>query len=233
MSTTKSDDKDKVPSRLTIPKIEMSQTLLVRRYIPMAIVFVTAVLTITDYYVSYPPINTGAADLQQWVTMIMGFLMVLGTIGVYLRHIRNVRRRGVRWPISAYGIGLLTFVIVLGTGLGLNSSTYNYFYNYFYSWPDLSIAGLHAFGTMTCILFAVRCRNLEEILFAFGALFGYLTLSTVGAAASLSILQIGQWINDQPFMAATRVITIVMGIGMIGSGLRSILARRGSGTEWR
>jgi len=79
----------------------------------------------------------------------------------------------------------------------------------------------------------MRCRNLEEILFAIGALFGYLTLSTVGAAASPYIVQVGQFIADQPFIGATRAITIVMAIGMFGSGLRTILGRKGSGAEFR
>jgi len=173
MSTTKPDD-NKAQSRMAMPKIDMNANVIIRRYIPMAIVFLSAVIMMSDYYVTGTVINTTASNIASFNNVIMGFLMVLGTIGIYLRHIRNVRRKGRRWYMSVYGIIFLSFVIVLGTGLGLTSSTYQYFYTNFYSWPDLSVASLHAFGTVTCILYAMRCRNLEEILFAIGALFGYL-----------------------------------------------------------
>lgn len=231
MSTAKPDDK--AQSRTATPKFDMNANVIVRRYIPMAIVFLSALIMMSDYYVTGTIINTTALNINSFVTVIMAFLMVLGTIGTYLRHIRNVRRKGRRWYMSAYAIIFLTVVVIMGTGLGLTNSTYQYFYTNFYSWPDLSVASLHAFGTVTCILYAVRCRNLEEILFAIGALFGYLMLSTVGAAASPYIVQVGQWIADQPFIGATRAITIVMAIGMFGSGLRTMLARRGSGAEFR
>lgn len=205
-----------------------------KRQIPTIIAAVLTVFMLLDFFLAVPILRAVSNDIQTWTVVISAFAMGLGVVILVRNNVRIIRRRERNWPFHAWGLILLSVMIVLGQ-IGPQATHPSYVWLFTNAVVPLTgtMYTLLAFYVATAAYRAFRARNIDTVLVLVSGLFALMTMAPIGAAIWGGFPIIGNWFLNVANMAGMRGIIIGIGIGVVTLGIRTILgyerAHLGSG----
>ena len=205
----------------------------VKREIPLMLCFIAGMINIAQYFFNIPELTTANTKLNNWVMIMGGTMIGLGTINLFMIHIRRVQRRTAgQWPFSIWLMFGILFSIVLGfwEKLPWNVPVLETVYN---KWLyinvnmalSITIFSLFGFYVVSATIHALQLRSLESALFMFGAVVVFLWNAPLGGVIWEGFLPFGSWISANITGSTFRAVTIVMAIGILSLGIRILLGQ--------
>jgi hypothetical protein len=199
----------------------------VRRTVPMAILSITALILILDYFLPVLGLGFASGKLQSWSSIAVAFSLGLGFINMTSVHLKNFmkREKGV-WPFSIWLIIVMyaTTIAAIYPPMGSNAVI-----KWINTIPRLTIsATLSAtigFFQATAVYRAFRARSIEAFVLLLSSALVMLFYAPIGGAIWPGFPQIGNWIMEYPNSATMKVILLTSGLGLIQLALRVILGR--------
>jgi hypothetical protein len=208
---------------------------IVRRQIPIAIVFVTALLVMLDYFVVIPPINPTTSnswtdafvkDLQNWGVILTAFALGFGAVNLFKFHSRHISRRTPgQWMFSIWLLLVLVIFTVTGVAFGATSDNYSWLYNASYFALSATVYSSLGFYMTTGIYRALRARTVETAILL---IVGLIVLAKNAPALAVAFPILSTWmsfISGILTTSAQRGIMIGASLGAISLGVRTMLGR--------
>ena len=208
-------------------------SLVVKRYIPLAITFIMGFIMVIATYFLAPgtPARDATALLTATVDVLVATAGVIGLVALLRHHTVNINKRGRFWKYSIITlIGVLIYLIIGLYGVATHESHYMYaselfswVYNSLYVHMDMTIFSLLAFFIASAAYRAFRLRSLEaSVLLIVGSLM-LLGRAPIGGAIWEGFPAIAEWLLNVPNTAGNRAITIGVAIGAISLAIRQLL----------
>lgn len=201
-------------------------SLLVRRQIPVLIVFVTALLVMVDYFLKIPGTGPVVKDLQNWGIILAAFALGFGAVNLFYLHTRHISRRTPgQWPFSIWLLVVLIIFTVVGVAAGATSDQYSWLYNASYFALSATVYSSLGFYMTSGCYRALRARNAEStLLLIVGAII--LMMNAPAFVVAVPIVgEMGSWISAVPTTSAQRGIMIGASLGAIALGVRTMTGR--------
>lgn len=200
----------------------MSQFL--RRGVPLLITSALILFLLAEYFVPYQPLEIVGSQIRSWGVVIAAFLMPIGMITLVMRNIVVIQRRQKNWPYYLWSLICLGAMIGFGLigGIGRHP-TYIWLYNNIIVHTGQTMYAILAFFITTAIFRAFRMRNIESALVLVSGFFVIMAIAPAGAVIWSGFPVIGGWIQNVPNMAGMRGIVIGIGLGVLSTGIRTIL----------
>jgi len=225
---------------------------MLKRTVPLVIVFVTSVVLIVAFFIPHRPFGDLESRFLNWYTIIAGFTMLLGLDSLTRHHLVRVFRRGPGWPYSL----LLVLSLAVTVALGLYSwfrfgspfdlqAPFMWLYTYMIIPLQSTMFASLAFFIVSAAYRAFRVRNFSATLLLFAAclvMIGnvplgtdiwhglvrliHLVLPSVDPARLLGLepfALVKDWLMATPQAAAARGIGIGLALGSMAMSLRIIL----------
>ena len=197
-------------------------------YIPLVIIYLTAFLVLIDFFTDGLFDRAGQL-LALWVSIITGFLLLLGLVNVARVHLERIRQRH---PSAAYSAVLLVSALaviiagIVGHVQNNNESWTNWIFQYVYQPLSTTLFSLLAFLMVGAAVRALRIGTVESTLLVVGALVvlvGQVAIWPVNADGTTFQAALSQWFQDYPVLGAIRGILIGTALGAIATSLRYLL----------
>lgn len=225
---------------------------MLKRTVPLAIVFVTAVLVVVAFFIPHRPFGDLESRFLNWYTIVAGFTMLLGLDSLTRHHVIRVWRRSPGWPYSL----LLLLSLIATVVLGLYSwfkfrspfalqAPFMWLYTYMIIPLQSTMFASLAFFIVSAAYRAFRVRNFAATLLLFAAclvMIGnvplgsdvwhgigrllHLLVPTIDPSAFAKLegfAAVKDWLMAIPQAAASRGIGIGLALGGIAMSLRIIL----------
>jgi hypothetical protein len=208
-------------------------SVVVKRYIPLAITFVMGItMVIATYFLAEgTPAREATSLLTASVDILVATAGIIGLVVLLRHHGLNISRRGRFWKYSIITIiGVALYLIVglhaiatHGQHLMLAQEFFSWVYNELYVHMDMTIFSLLAFFIASAAYRAFRLRSVEaSILLIVGSLM-LLGKAPIGGALWEGFPTIATWLTEVPNMAGNRAIMIGVAIGAISLAIRQLL----------
>lgn len=194
-----------------------------RKSIPTLVLSFVATIILVDYFVKLPAINTAAADIRRWVTIISNVALGLGGTNLVIVHLRNIRTRKFGWENSIVLIALLVYTVVLGITRSTNHPTYRFLFDYVNVPIGATLFATAAFQIASASYRTFRVRNVEAALLLVTGVLVMLGKVPLGEMIGSWFPTFAQWILDVWNTAAQRGIMICTAIGLVVASLRVIV----------
>lgn len=199
---------------------------IVRRQIPIAIVFVTSILVMVDYFLKIDGTGPVVTALQNWGIVLTAFTLGFGAVNLFYLHSRHIRRRTPgQWFFS---IWLLLMVVVfagIGVMYGATSSTYTWLYNSSYFALSATVYSSLGFYMTSGIYRSLRARNIEAVLLLITGSIAVMRNAPALAVAFPLLIDMDKWLSDTIVTSAQRGIMIGAALGAIALGIRTLTGR--------
>jgi hypothetical protein len=208
-------------------------SLVVKRYIPLAITFIMGIIMVIATYFLVPgtPERQATTLLTGAVDVIVATAGVIGLVVLLRHHGVNVSRRGRYWKYSVITIiGAVLYLIVGIYGVATTerylmvaSEPVAWVYNEIYAHMDATIFSLLAFFIASAAYRAFRLRSLEASILLFVGALMLLGRAPIGGVVWEGFPNIATWLLNVPNTAGTRAITIGIAIGAILLAIRQLM----------
>jgi hypothetical protein len=196
-------------------------------YISLVIIYLSGLIVLLDFFTDgIPIVDGGGRVLALWVSIITGFLLLLGLGNIVRVHIERIRQRhenavySAALLLSAFGVilaGLIGRVLLPDTPNAVN----DWVFRYIYQPLAVTLFSLLAFLTIGAAVRALRLSSIEATLLVVGAvlvLIGQIAIAPLDSAVAVS-----QWFQDYPVLGIVRGILIGASLGAIATSLRYLL----------
>ncbi len=209
---------------------------LIKKQIPLAIVFVTGVLTLVSYYVPHKVSVDYIETLNKWENIVVAFAFLLGLISLFFSHYNKIARKGDGWGYSIFVfIGFLAIIIPAYTSGGKQMvegvlTPLGWSYKYIYTALSGTMFAVLAFYIVSTAYRSFRIKSAQAfVLFvaAFILILGKVPLGQIIWDSVLgwtgqSVSAVIEWIMQVPAVAGKRGIMIGISIGAIVTSLKII-----------
>ena len=210
----------------------MSSTL--KKSVPVAIVFITAIVIIFDYFLVIPPLTEAGkswtsftvTNLQNWGIILTAFSLGFGAVNLFFFHGKHISRRTAgQWPYSLWLLIVIVIFTVVGVGYGPTSDQYNWLYNASYFALSATVYSSLGFYMTSGVYRALRIKNIESGIFL---VVGLIVLAKNAPALTVyfpSLADAVAFISNILTTAAQRGIMIGGALGAISLGIRTMTGR--------
>jgi len=210
----------------------MSSTL--KKTIPVAIVFITAIIIIFDYFLVIPPLTEAGkswtsatvTNLQNWGIILTAFSLGFGAVNLFFFHGKHISRRTKgQWPYSLWLLAVIVIFTVIGVYFGPTSDQYNWLYNASYFALSATVYSSLGFYMTSGVYRALRVKNVESGIFL---VVGLIVLAKNAPALTVYFPQLAtavSFISGILTTAAQRGIMIGGALGAISLGVRTMTGR--------
>jgi len=203
-------------------------SVLYRRNIPIAIVFVTVLFFLWDFFVTVPGINTKSAStiLTNWGTILTAFTLGFGAVNLFMLHGKHISRRTKgQWPFSLWMLIIIALFTVVGVSTGATSSQYSWLYNSSYFALSATVYSSLGFYMVSGIYRALRAKNIESGLLLIVGVIALARNAPALVVAFPTIVPWEAWLSAVPTTSAQRGIMIGAALGGLALGLRTMIGR--------
>ena len=208
-------------------------SLVVKRYIPLAITFIMGfIMVIATYFLATgTPAREATITLTATVDVLVATAGLIGLVALLRHHLTNINKRGRYWNYSIITIiGVAIYLIIGLYGVATHEQHYMYaselfswVYSNLYVHMDMTIFSLLAFFIASAAYRAFRLRSLEaSVLLIVGSLM-LLGRAPIGGVIWEGFPAIADWLLVVPNAAGNRAITIGIAIGAISLAIRQLL----------
>lgn len=211
--------------------------MLIKRYIPLAIVFVFGIMTLATYYI--PPKlaqDYYLETMNKWINIVAAFAFLLALLSLFYSHYNKIKRKVDGWGYSIFVyIGFLVVVVCaiksegqLMTGPALTSL--GWIFRFLYNTLSASMFAVLAYYIVSTAFRSFRIKTLQAFVLFMAALFFIIGKVPLGNVlwnklffwTNVSISQVTDWIINVPSVAAKRGIMIGIAVGAIVTSLKII-----------
>jgi hypothetical protein len=205
-----------------------------KKTLPVIIVFITAVLVMSDYFLVLPPVTEAGISwtsntvkmLQNWGIILTAFSLGFGALNLFIFHSKHISRRTEgQWLYSLWLLIIIVLFTVLGVSLGPSSDQYNWLYNASYFALSATVYSSLGFYMTSGVYRALRLKNVESGIFL---VVGLIVLAKNAPALSVyfPILDTSvAFIRDILTTSAQRGIMIGGSLGALSLGIRTMTGR--------
>jgi hypothetical protein len=195
---------------------------LIRKEIPLAVVFVAGWIILLDPFFDIPIWNSIATELQIWASVLVAFSLILAVFQALRHQVNVIQRRREQWYLGIW------FMLVLAVTfyLGLSEHTfYGDWYNMMAVGTMLTMNATTGLYTISATYRAFRIRNLDAALLTLTAVLTQIGSITVGAAIWGGFPLMRSWLQDVSSGSYFRAGDICIGVGAVAFGLRTLLGK--------
>lgn len=216
--------------------------MILKRTIPLLIVFAIGVLAFVQEFVPHPWSGKLVDEISTWFKIIGGFAMFLGTYSLLHMHITRIRRKMPSWGYSVFvfigaafmiGAGIISELQGSSQQAGPNSP-FNWFswgYKYIQVPAGATIFSILAFFMASAAFRTFRARNLAAGLLLISAVIVMLGRVPISEPISRwlffgnsqAITHATDIIMEYPNMVAKRGILLGIALGTISQSIRVLL----------
>jgi len=209
---------------------------LIKKQIPLAIVFVVGVFTLVSYYVPNKASVDYVETMNKWENIVVAFAFLLGLVSLFFSHSQKIRRKADGWGYSLFVfVGFLAMVVPAYishgkqmTDAGLTPLGWSY--KYIYNALSGTMFAVLAFYIVSTAYRSFRIRSMQAfVLFvaAFILILGKVPLGqiiwdSVLGWTGAGVNQVIDWIMQVPAVAGKRGIMIGISMGAIVTSLKII-----------
>jgi len=210
----------------------MSTTL--KKTIPVAIVFVVALIVMMDYFIVTPPTDaagkswtSGAVkDLQNWGIILTAFSLGFGAVNLFYFHSKHISRRTPdQWFFSLWLLIVIVIFTAVGVFTGPTSTSYNWIYNASYFALSATVYSSLGFYMTSGLYRALRIKNIESAIFMVVGVIVLAKNAPALAVYSPALAAWGSFIENVITTSAQRGIMIGGALGAISLGIRTMTGR--------
>jgi hypothetical protein len=190
---------------------------------PLIVGFVCAVVVIMGNFFGFAAVTNLAGEITNFASIIAGFALFLGLIGIVRQHVNNVIKKDSRMLYSASLLGVLALFILVGLGLGQSSPEFLWIYDTIYGPLTATTYALLAFWVCSAAYRAFKIKNLESGILVICGILVFFGITPIAGVISPVFTSANTFISNVINVAGQRGLTIGIGIGIIAFGLRIIL----------
>jgi hypothetical protein len=209
---------------------------LIKKQIPLAIVFITGVLTLVSYYVPHKVSVDYIETMNKWENIVVAFAFLLGLISLFFSHYNKISRKADGWGYSLFVfVGFLAMVIpaYLSHGKQMTDAgltPLGWSFKFIYNALSGTMFAVLAFYIVSTAYRSFRIKSAQAfVLFvaAFILILGKVPLGQIIWDSALGwtgarVDQVIEWLMQVPAVAGKRGIMIGISIGAIVTSLKII-----------
>jgi hypothetical protein len=201
-------------------------SLFVRRQVPIAIVAITSILVMADYFLKIPQTGPVVKDLQNWGIILSAFALGFGAVNLFIVHTRHISKHASgQWPFSIWLLFMLVVFAGIGVFVGPSSTSYMWIYNASYFALSATIYSSTGFYIASGCYRALRARNAQAVILLIVGSLALLRNAPAMASAFPILISVDSWLNSVPTTSAQRGIMIGAALGAIALGVRTMIGR--------
>lgn len=209
-------------------------SLTVRKTIPVAIVFVVAIIVMADYFVVLPPVNdagkswtsSAVTNFQNWGILLSAFSLGFGAVNLFFFHSKHISRKTpAQWQYSLWLLIVVVLFTVMGVFFGPTSDQYNWLYNASYFALSATVYSSLGFYMTSGVYRALRVKNTESGIFLVVGLIVLAKNAPALTAYFPALSTAVAFITGVLTTAAQRGIMIGGALGAISLGIRTMTGR--------
>ncbi len=209
---------------------------LIKKYIPLAIVFVFGILTLLTYYVPHKHSVNFLEAMNKWENIVSAFAFFLGLISLFYSHYAKISRKADGWGYSIFVyIGFLAIAVpaYVSHGKNMNGSSLTWLgwaFQYIYNPLSATMFAVLAFYIVSTAYKSFRIKSLQAFVLFVAAMvlilgnvpLGQMIWEKLFGWTSCAISDIVDWILHVPAVAGKRGIMIGIAIGAVVTALKII-----------
>jgi hypothetical protein len=190
----------------------------------LALAYIAGVITILGFFTRGTLANLGGM-LAQWVTVLVGFALLVGLGNLMKVHIGRVFRVERDWFYSLILVGSALVVLALGLlGAGPGDATVAWVFQWIYQPLGAALFSLLAFFLTAALFRALRMRTVEALVLLLAALVVVIGQAPFSAAPPLDVAVAAKdWLLEYPALAGMRAIVLGVAFGAVATSLRVLL----------
>lgn len=203
----------------------MSQFLKSREFL-LGLIIVVQFFIYVPYFFDVPtPLRTVESNLLTMGIVIATFALLVGLYTITMRETMKISKRAKGWPLSAWLLIVLWFMIIVGIFMGQTSPAFSFFTNGIVVPGDATIYALILFYMMSAGARAFRMRDLQSGLLIVTTVLVLLMQAPVTSWLYPGFDTIGNWLVNNLGMAITRTFAIISALGGIVLAVRLLTGR--------
>jgi len=209
---------------------------LIKKQIPLAIVFVFGVLTLASYYVPHKHSVNYIEMMNKWENIVSAFAFLLGLVSLFFSHYNKMKRKADGWGYSIFVfMGFLAMVIPAFMNEGRQTTAagvtlLGWSFRYIYNALSATMFAVLAFYIVSTAYRSFRIKSAQAfVLFvaAFVLILGKVPLGqmiwdSVLGWTGAGVSDVIEWIMQVPAVAGKRGIMIGLAIGAIVTSFKVI-----------
>jgi hypothetical protein len=197
-----------------------------RREIPWGIAIIVCILILFNYFFNIPSIAAADSEIRSWITVLISFGTILGTISTLRSHVRHVQRRTEgRWFFSAWFVFYLLVTIVLGQAVGTFHPAYRFIYLNTLLPLFAATYGLAVCFTLTVAWRGFTIRNSGMLVMLIATFFLFMSYAPLYNIAWPASQKVGDFILLVMNKAGYRGLLMATSMGGLAIALRVLLGR--------
>jgi len=209
-------------------------SLTVRKTLPIVVVFVVAIVVMSDYFLVLPPVNdagtswtsSAVTSFQNWGIILTAFSLGFGAVNLFFFHSKHISRRTPdQWYYSLWLLIVVVIFTVIGIFFGPSSDQYSWLYNASYFALSATVYSSLGFYMTSGVYRALRVKNTESGIFL---VVGLIVLAKNAPALTVYFPALNTavaFITGILTTAAQRGIMIGGALGAISLGIRTMTGR--------
>ena len=209
---------------------------LIKKYIPLAIVFVFGILTLLTYFVPHKRSVDFLEAMNKWENIVSAFAFFLGLISLFYSHYSKISRKVDGWGYSLFVyVGFLAIAVPAYISHGKNmkgaSLTWlGWSFQYIYNPLSATMFAVLAFYIVSTAYKSFRIKSLQAFVLFMAAMIlilgnvplGQIIWDKLLGWTSYGISDVVDWIMHVPAVAGKRGIMIGIAIGAVVTALKII-----------
>lgn len=190
---------------------------------PIIVAFACALTVILANFINFDLLTTISGDIKNFSSIIAGFALFLGLIGILRLHANNVMKKTSVSPYSASLLVVLLIYLLVGLGYGQQSTEFKWIYNTIYGPLTATTYALLAFWVCSAAYRAFTMKSIESAILVITGLLVFFGVTPLSAAISPVFPAANTFISNVLNVAGRRGMDIGIGIGILAFGFRIIL----------
>ncbi len=209
---------------------------LIKKTIPLAIVFTVGVLTLLSYYVPHKVAVDFVETVSKWENIVMAFAFMLGLISLFRTHYGKITRQVPGWGYSIFVfIGFLAMVVpaIVTKGRTMEAGSITalgWSYRHIYNALAGTMFAVLAFYIVSTAYRSFRIKSAQAFVLFVAAFIlilgkvplGQLIWDKVLGWTGYTVSQVIGWIMAVPAVAGKRGIMIGIAIGAVVTSFKII-----------
>ena len=201
-------------------------SIIMKKSVPIALVFITSMLFILEYFVFPAELKETVTMLQNWGIILTAFTLGFGAVNMFMFHGKQVSRRTKgQWPYSLWLLITLVIFTLVGVIRGATSTEYSWIYNASYFALSATVYSSLGFYMTSGIYRALRAKNAESVILLIVGIIVLARNAPALAAQFPILITMESWLSSVPTTSAQRGIMIGAALGAIALGLRTMIGR--------
>ncbi len=197
-------------------------SITVRRYIPMGIVWIVAIIAIVDFFTG--SLTSVVGQLSAWGTIVAAGLIVTASISFVIRGIYGIMawRRGSaeekkKFYVVETAYAIVLYVILMVIYFAKGSASDEFVFTIVRVLVPSWMAGIAYTASFIAIGIAYHwgVRSVETALFAISTCVALTARAPIIAASFPTILALGTWMETFLWSPVSRTFTIMAGLGAL------------------